>query len=428
MALQSARWFFSGFNIYAVVALCVCGGALWPVAPVMGFEANLQLSAVPGQAELGAVEFQGTAAGAFDASLWRVGTLHLLPDERHPLLEPRLAGAYRNIYAPSAVELDDGWRLYYGAWDGVHTGNDRIYSRWTADFLDFSQPRTEIEHGSFTHACNVNAIRLPDGSYRMACTVYPDAAGTNKPALFVSPDGETWNGTAAPYPAGPDDIIEIEGYESYESADINGMNVLLHDAGRLHLYFGNFRDKVKVHRAVQVDGRRFRYEGLCLDLPRMVNDVKKFTSGLRPWYLMALHANRDRLWYALSNDGMTFEAPRELLRNIDEADRYIVAAGWVVCEGRLLGVLYGGGAVSSLDRNRLFARWLQKKLVLTDSSGRRYEATRALGPDRQILSLEGRHEVEGRLDVFAEDGRTPLGPPLSVKLTAGRVYRLERSE
>ncbi len=414
-------------RIVGIAALASWTAIMPTAGPAAAADATFRLVQLPGQAELGTVELQGTAAGPFEAALWQAGTLHLLPDERHPLLSPRLAGAFRNIYAPSAVELPDGWRLYYGAWDGVHTGNDRIYSRPTTDFLDFGEARTDIEHGPFIHACNVNALRLPDGSYRMVCTVYPDAAGLNKPALFTSPDGATWNGTPAPYPAGTEDIIQLEGYAPYEAADINGINVLLHDEGRLYLYFGNFRDGVKVHRAVQVAGRRFRYEKLCIDAPRMVNDVKKLTSDGKPWYLMALHANGDRLWYALSNDGLAFAEPREMLRNLTNADRYIVAAGWVIRDGRVLGVLYGAGAAPGLNRNRLFARWLQKKIVLTDGQGRTHEAARALGPDRQIISLGDRNEIEGRLEVFAEDGRTPLGPPLTAKLTAGGVYRLEPS-
>jgi hypothetical protein len=433
MHSRTTGWSLSGrrrgvraaFDVSAGVVLAAVALAI--SVPAAGAD-EIRLEAVPGQAELGTVEIQGLAAGAFNAALWQAGTLHLLPDSRHPLLAPRLAGAFRNIYAPSAVELPDGWRLFYGAWDGVHDSHDRIYSRWTEDFLDFGQARTDIEHGVFIHVCNVNVIRLPDGAYRMACTVYPDAGGHNKPALFTGPDGSTWNGTPAPYQPTKDNIIEIEGYASYEEADVNGMNVLFYDEGRLYLYFGNFREGIQVHRAVQIEGRRFRYEGLCLDVRRMVNDVKKFDSGDRPWYLMALHANRDRLWYALSNDGMNFEEPQKLMEHLDDADRYIVAAGWVVRDGRLLGVLYGAGEVGSLDRNRLFARWLQKRIVLTDGQGRRYEATRALGPDRQIISLQGQPDVKGRLEVFAEDGLTPLGEPLEVHLGAGRVYRLKGSQ
>src|SRR5690606_7012662 len=62
------------------------------------------------------VEIHGVGAGAFNPQHWQDGTLHLLPDARRPLLAPR-EGQWRNIYAPSAVEVDDGWRLFYGGWD-----------------------------------------------------------------------------------------------------------------------------------------------------------------------------------------------------------------------------------------------------------------------------------------------------------------------
>ncbi len=51
-------------------------------------------------------------------------------------------------------------------------------------------------------------------------------------------------------------------------------------------------------------------------------------------------------------------------------------------------------------------------------------ATGALGPDRQIFRLPASGETEGRLDILSEDGKTRLGEPLDLKLTAGRVYRL----
>ena len=146
---------------------------------------EVAFEAVPGQAELGTVEIHGVSAGAFDPAIWRSGSLNLVPDIRHPLLAPRQGGTFRNIYAPSPVEVPGGWRLFYGAWDGVPTGNDRIYSRITADFVDFGERRIEIEHGAFVHVCNVNAIRLPDDSFRMVCTAYPDASGRNKPAVFT---------------------------------------------------------------------------------------------------------------------------------------------------------------------------------------------------------------------------------------------------
>lgn len=457
--------------------------------------AGSSIKQVPGQAELGTIEIHGVGAGAFDPAIWQAGTLHLVPDARSPLTAPRLAGVFRNIYAPAVVDLPDGgWRVFYGAWDGVPTGNDRIYSLTTRDFLDFADRHMEIDHGAFIHVCNVTAARLPDGSYRLICTAYPVGHDLNKPALFTSPDGVTWNSSPAPYAARREDVITIDGYPGYADADINGMNVILHEAGVDRLYFCNFRAGGHVHRATArpEEPKRFRYEGTCLDTGLLVNDVKKLRAGAlwerrprpdspgesqragttmwerrprrdvaRPWYLMGLHANGDRLWYALSRDGMKFDPARELARNLGAADRYIVAIGWVVQRrgtlsspseaeseptgpgrespearvlasapagaaqpgpDRVLGFLYGAGAAPELNRNRLFARWLQKKVVFTTTDGRRFEADAAQGPDRAILNLHGATTLDGRIELYAEDGRTPLGDPQPVHAASGAVY------
>ena len=119
---------------------------------------------------------------------------------------------------------------------------------------------------------------------------------------------------------------------------MNGMNVLLHEDGKYRLYFGDFKARLQVHRASSDDGRHFKYEGVSLDAPMMVNDVRKFTIDGRPVYLMGLHANTSRLWYALSADGMKFEPQRELAVSRGDADKYIVAIGWVSSGDRILGL------------------------------------------------------------------------------------------
>lgn len=392
---------------------------------VRALEPGTALRQMPGQAEDGAVEIHGVAAGVFDAGIWATGAPHFVHDARSPLLTPRLSGVFRNIYAPSVVSVGDLWLVFYGAWDGVDTGNDRIYSTVTRDFLDFEYRSLEIDHGVFTHVCNVNAIQLQDRSFAMLCTVYPDAAGLNKPAFFSSPDARVWNGSPRPHSARREDIVQIEGYPRYAEADINGVNVLLHEDDTYRIYFCDFKQFGKVNRASGKDGRRYTYEGPCLDAALMVNDVKKFTRNGETHYLMALHANRGALWYALSRDGRRFEPQKELGRSVGDADKYIVAIGWVVRGDRLFGYLYGAGASPELNRNRIFARWLQKKIVFTDESGRRYEPKASLGPDRQVLDLDGRKEIAGTFEVFGEDGATRLGEPLKVKLVSGGVYRLE---
>lgn len=380
---------------------------------------DVSVKFIGGQAEFGTIEIHGVGAGDFDAKLWQSGKLNLVPDSRSPLIAPRQRGMWRNIYAPSIIDLGDKWRVFYGAWDGVDTGNDRIYSLTTADFIDLGSRQTEIENGAFIHVCNVTSARLPDGSYRLMCTAYPDKDGLNKPATFTSPDGLAWNGSKAPYHAQLSDIITINGYDKYKAADINGMNVILYEppsaqegrgaVGLWRLYFNNFKDFGKVYRATSKDGKIFNFDGTAVEFGACVNDVKKLTSGGKPIYLMGLHMNGDKLWYSLSDDGMKFSAPQQMCTNTGDVDRYIVAIGWVVRGNRVLGCLYGAGAVPELNRNRIFGRWLQKKVAFVASDGTRYEPSSAIGPDRQIIRIPQGKEIDGVFEVYSEDGVTLLG-------------------
>jgi hypothetical protein len=180
--------------------------------------------------------FAAWRPGPFDPAIWEAGKLHFLPDARSPLLEPR-SGKFRNIYAPSIVQTKDGWgnllrRL------GRRTHRQRPHlPRHDARLPDLlATAKSIVEHGDFRHVCNVSATRLPAGSLAMMCTAYPDAKGLNKPASFLDPDAE------APHVAKREDVITIDGYPAYGGADINGMNVLLHEDGRFRLYFCNFND------------------------------------------------------------------------------------------------------------------------------------------------------------------------------------------
>lgn len=384
----------------------------------------MTLEPIPGQAEIGCIEIHGVTAGEFDIDLWRSGDIPLLPDARHPLLAPRQSGVYRNIYAPSAVRVQDGWRLFYGAWDGIDVGYDWIYSVFTRDFVDFGPRETVVENGAFRHVCNVNALPLPGGGFEMMCTVYPDKNDRNKPAYFSSPDGKNWNGAPAPYAATFDDMIAIEGYDGFEDADINGMNVILRDGEMLHLYFNDFRNFGPVFRAVSRDGKRFTYQGVASECHKMVNDVKRFETAGGPVWLMGLHRNGDSLWYALSEDGEQFAKEQVLLTHAGPEDRYIVALGWVTDGDRILGVLYGAGAVPELHRNRIFARWLQRRVIFTSSDGTVCEPEAAIGPDRQRIRIPDGVATDGTLQVFAEDGTTPLGPPVAVQNAATTIYRV----
>jgi hypothetical protein len=62
----------------------------------------------PAVAPAGYVEVEGVGAGAFNPQLWQAGPPNLVPDYRFPWLSP-WSGAYRNIYAPSAVQTPTGY-------------------------------------------------------------------------------------------------------------------------------------------------------------------------------------------------------------------------------------------------------------------------------------------------------------------------------
>jgi hypothetical protein len=76
-----------------------------------------------------------------------------------------------------------------------------------------------------------------------------------------------------------------------------------------------------------------------------------------------------------------------------------------------------------LDQNRIFARWLQKKVVITDSFGTQYSPQGGYGPDRQWFQTPPSGSLQGTITVYAEDGITPLaaGP---VNVGAEKSYQL----
>jgi hypothetical protein len=405
-----------------LVALALLESAL--AAPAL--DVTITTNAAPA----GFVEVAGVEAGEFNPQIWQAGTLNFVPDLRSPLLAPG-SGKFRNIYAPSAVQTPGGYRLFYGAWDGVPTGNDRIYSATTdARFQGFVKRHPVILPGSYTHVCNVNAVGFEDGSFALDATVYP-VGNLNKPAFFKSDaTGTNWNGLSGePYTVQARDIVEIGGY-AYTNADINGLNVMLRESGVYRLYFGDFKNPGGTFRATSTDGRHYSYDAKVLNGPGFVNDVKKFRVGGTSYYVMGLHENGTRLWQTVSSNGVAFPAARMLLTNLEAADAYIVALGWVVrgqqeSPGRkLLGVLYGAGPVSALNENNIYARWLQKRVVFVANDGTRLSGTRALGPDRQLLPFPGGGPVTGRFEVYAEDGATLLGTSATQTVISGHSYRL----
>ncbi len=381
-------------------------------------------------APAGCIEINGVEADAFNPRLWESNKLNFVPDIRTPLLSPQ-PGKFRNIYAPSAVQTPGGYRIFYGAWDGIPSGNDHIYSTQTDEnFQSFIDRHLVLSPDGFQHVCNVNAIRLNDGAFALYATVYP-VDGQNRPGFFKSDSsGTNWNGRIGePCTVQLGDVVDITGY-NYTNSDINGVNVMLREDGQYRLYFDDFHGLPGVFRASSEDGKHYRFEARVFSGNGAINDLKEFRVGASTYYLMGLHENGARLWFSLSTNALAFPPAQVLFTNATADERYIVALGWVTrgseeLPGRkLLGVLYGAGPAISLDHNKIFARWLQKRAVFVTSDGKRLAGTQAQGPDRQFLQISNRDLLQGHFEIYAEDGETLLGAGPVQEVRMGQSYRL----
>ena len=386
---------------------------------------------VSGQVPAGIVEIQGVGAGAFTPSFWQHDTLNWVPDVRAPMLAPQTTGPFQNIYAPWPLEQPEGWRLFYGGWDGTDTQNDRVYSATTPDFLGFDNRILVIDHGAFLHVNNESVQQLPDGSMHMITTVCcPN--NLDKPAYFSSPDGLTWNGSPEPYSAQLSDMVTIQNDPTYAGYDFNGGNALLrgNDTWTLYYSVGVFAGIGQVYQATSTSPPAFERTGVALSTLSFANDVKKFQAGGEDWYVMALY-----IWgapptpiapafsYSLSNDGSQFGPMQNLFGAAYSQDQFFLTPAFVTRGNQVLGVVYGAGPVDTFDQNMIFARWLQKKLVITESSGTQVAAHGGYGSDRQWFQAPQSGSLVGTIMVFAEDGITPLASGL-VNVSAGKAYRL----
>lgn len=77
------------------------------------------------------------------------------------------------------------------------------------------------------------------------------------------------------------------------------------------------------------------------------------------------------------------------------------------CPGtKLLGALYGAGPVPTLDHNRIFAKWIQKRVVFRSDNGEvLWSSASAVGPNVQVLRpVPGQDQsFTGRFHVYDVD-------------------------
>ena len=202
-------------------------------------------------------------------------------------------------------------------------------------------------------------------------------------------------------------------------------------AGEYHLYFCNFKNESQhavFHAVAPVPpgGKEgldaplhFTYSGVALDQPSLVPTDVKLING---HWVMGLHMNSQQTYFSVvqpndlrrdasdvgklqdsshsiashqsgnsdarthsktHNSNLTsnkfstpappdsFPPAKLLFEHLNADDNYIVSIGFVVDESSstLRGALYGAGAVPQLDNNRVFAAWLQRRVLFISSNG-----------------------------------------------------------
>ncbi|TWF39220.1 hypothetical protein FHW36_106452 [Chitinophaga polysaccharea] len=345
-------------------------------------------------------------------------------DERSPLIAAQ-PGGNSNIYAPSIQANGGAWNVYFGGWDGTTDYHDRISVTVTNDnFLTFNPHTLVIDKGVMIHMNNETVIKTSDGIWRMFYTTYGGSPAINKPGYATSTNGVNWtpsSGNAA-Y------LLNMSGYANWNNADVNGSNVMYNESGTYHLYFNDFNyastgHAFAVHHATSTDMVNFSYTGDVLSEALIAQDVKKFTYNSNSYYLMAMHINSNQLRYSIGTSPVNFAASQQLTTNLGSADQYITAAGFVMKDNRLYGVLYGAGPVSTLDHNAIHAKWLQKKvLFISDGTGAQWgDIERAYGPDRIRLYMNTNIET-GHFYVYDTDGSTLLYTSPQVTMRSGDIW------
>ncbi|MEO8801242.1 MAG: hypothetical protein ABI551_25340, partial [Polyangiaceae bacterium] len=302
------------------------------------------------------------------------------------------------------------------------TGNDRIYRTTTGDdFASFGAHALVIDHGVFIHTNNDCTLHVGGADWRMIYTTYDGS--TNKPATSTSTDGATWTPNAGTTSS----LITMSGYPNWAAADVNGGNVVVKDAAGLwHLYFIDFQKFGNVFHATSADLHAFTYQGSYLAESKVINDLKGFTYGGSTYWVGAYHFNGQHVWLTVSESLTAAPASTVAFDNAGSADMYIVAVGLVQNGARLYGALYGAGAVTALDHNRIFAEWLQKKVIFVNSSVRWGDVERAKGPDEvDVLTAEASSLETGRFEIYDTDNVRLLYRSPKVTMRAGDVFRYD---
>ena len=361
------------------------------------------------------IQIQNAGSGDFASS--KIGNWNF--DVRRPLIAAN-PGSNSNIYAPTIV-FNGAWNIYFGGWDGTGDGHDRISITTTSDnFQSFSPHYLMINNGTYNHVNNPSAIRLSTSDWRLYYTTLANENNTNKPAVATGTNGIDWSpnsGTGAAR-------IAMTGYPNWANADVNGSNVVLYENAKFYLYFTDFNLGALpgAFCATSTDGINFTYNGMFISGALVTNDVKSFPVQSAHAYLAGFHLNGPNIYYSLSASPTQFPQAKLLFSHADAGDAFITSVGFVSDGRRLYGALYGAGADSSLTHNAIYAAWLQKKVIFSNSRVRWGDSEGAFGPDLINMSMSSDLET-GRFYVYDTDGTTLLYTSPLLTVRSGDIWR-----
>lgn len=113
--------------------------------------------------------------------------------------------------------------------------------------------------------------------------------------------------------------------------------------------------------------------------------------------------------------------PSIQFQNYGADDAYAATCTTVQDGQRILGILYGACAKPSVDENRIFARWLQKKVVFSGAS--RWDQQTEFGPDIARLAMTPPHQSQtGQFTIFDSDGISVEFVSPSITVREGDIF------
>ncbi|GAA0726099.1 hypothetical protein GCM10009430_32740 [Aquimarina litoralis] len=324
-----------------------------------------------------------------------------------------------NYYSPSIVKNGKTWNIYYGGFDFANYDQDNIYlTTSNDDFLSFKGKSHVISNVNYRHANNCSVIKQGNSDWKMLYTAYP-LNGKNKPHYGTSTNGGRWVFNKP---------ITMSNYPRWAQTNSDGGNVLYFENGTYHLYFTdyNYPDAdFRVHHATSTNFIDYKYKGVAKNIDRIATDMKAFRFNNRKYYLLGTHRNISNVQLTVSTNLNSFDKPFVFERTLPTSnfpkDKNIATLGFVTNGNRLYGYMYGSSFKNSLTDNKIYANWLQKKVIFQNKHVRWGDQADAYGPNRVELYMNTQIET-GNFYIYDSDGTTLLYKSPLVTMKSGDIW------